>query len=453
MVEGPGCKVKGELMKKRIKGKKIVNVIAEKKGATGDNSNVFLQLIGLIVSDIRTVGKELFIFLAQSPLCIRIHFLMDGSVRYGDGKDRRTQGSEPCLTIFFDSEKLAVYKSSIDLRSTEDSSEHCDELADLDINSPVFNFKRAQQKIEEQKSELICDVIMDQMVLPGVGNIIKNEGLFKSGINPNTQVKDLSPSLLACLIHRLRDFSAVFYMCRKTNKPLKHHLCIYEKTKCPQCNQLITVCKPGNLKRLTFFCSKCQVNSNLGSNLNLPKKNSLLGFLQLSNVSTSKNTWDCPRCTFINESPSVPCTMCSYLMPDYRGGRKRKSTDEEPIDENLPKKEKKEMNEDLKAAGSDKKMGNVNKQAPLCSGHSKICSLKSVKRTGENKGRLFYSCSLGGNKHCNFFQWADLHHPLCKHGKRTVVRRVLKQNENNGREFYCCPDPKTSQCDFFQWVL
>lgn len=51
-----------------------------------------------------------------------------------------------------------------------------------------------------------------------------------------------------------------------------------------------------------------------------------------------------------------------------------------------------------------------------------------------------------------FFQWGDAHHPLCGHGKITVIREVLKQNANNGREFYCCPFPKTKQCDFFQWV-
>ena len=28
---------------------------------------------------------------------------------------------------------------------------------------------------------IICDVIMDQTILPGVGNIIKNEALFDAG--------------------------------------------------------------------------------------------------------------------------------------------------------------------------------------------------------------------------------------------------------------------------------
>ncbi|XP_026281191.1 endonuclease 8-like 3 [Frankliniella occidentalis] len=502
MVEGPGCKVKGELMKKRIKGKTIVNTVAEKKGVAKDISTRFVQLHGLQVSDIRTLGKELFIFMAQSPFCIRIHFLMDGSVRYGDSKDKNAQTSEPCLTIFFNDTKLFVFKSSIDVRLADESSQHCDELADLDINASSFNFKRAQKEIEKQQSELICDVIMDQMVLPGVGNIIKNEGLFKSGINPISQVKDLSSSLIGCLIHRLRDFSAVFYTCRKTNKPLKPHMCIYEKTKCPQCDSQVTVCKPGNLKRLTFFCSKCQVNSSL----NLPKKNSLLGFLQLSDVSTVQKTWECPRCTylndsasptcimclcqkpynsdrehnfsseelqpqtlvkrdeelkieksrecphctFLNDSTSATCIICSGQMPDIR---KRKLSNEDSQPQILAKKEKKEIKIQEKAVDvARKRVENGDRKIPLCPGHGKNCSVRSVKRPGENLGRLFYTCSLGGNKQCKYFQWADLHHPLCKHEKRSILRRVLKQNENNGREFYCCPLPKKDQCDLFQWA-
>lgn len=46
---------------------------------------------------------------------------------------------------------------------------------DLDICSPTFDFQRAINTIKEHPSRLISDVILDQLVLPGVGNIIKNE--------------------------------------------------------------------------------------------------------------------------------------------------------------------------------------------------------------------------------------------------------------------------------------
>ena len=49
------------------------------------------------------------------------------------------------------------------------------ELNDVDICSPIFNFKRAVAIVTEQQDRQVCDVLLDQLILPGVGNIIKNE--------------------------------------------------------------------------------------------------------------------------------------------------------------------------------------------------------------------------------------------------------------------------------------
>lgn len=40
-----------------------------------------------------------------------------------------------------------------------------------------------------ENSRSVCDVLLDQSVLPGVGNIIKNEALFLSALNPAVKVR------------------------------------------------------------------------------------------------------------------------------------------------------------------------------------------------------------------------------------------------------------------------
>lgn len=37
---------------------------------------------------------------------------------------------------------------------------------------------------------MLCDVLLDQAVMPGVGNIIKNEALFDSGLQPAVKVRE-----------------------------------------------------------------------------------------------------------------------------------------------------------------------------------------------------------------------------------------------------------------------
>lgn len=54
---------------------------------------------------------------------------------------------------------------------------------------------------------------------------------------------------------------------------------------------------------------------------------------------------------------------------------------------------------------------NVKKQKgktiPKCSEHQQPCKLLTVKKSGQNKGRPFYACSLPRDQQCNHFEWAD----------------------------------------------
>lgn len=64
-------------------------------------------------------------------------------------------------------------------------------MEDLDVCSPKFSFLRAESEIKQQKGRMLCDVLLDQAVLPGVGNIIKNEALFDSGLHPAVKVGEI----------------------------------------------------------------------------------------------------------------------------------------------------------------------------------------------------------------------------------------------------------------------
>lgn len=61
-------------------------------------------------------------------------------------------------------------------------------MKELDVCSPEFSFLRAENEVKKQKGRMLGDVLMDQNVLPGVGNIIKNEALFDSGLHPAVKV-------------------------------------------------------------------------------------------------------------------------------------------------------------------------------------------------------------------------------------------------------------------------
>uniref|UniRef100_A0A8C3JY09 Formamidopyrimidine-DNA glycosylase H2TH DNA-binding domain-containing protein n=1 Tax=Calidris pygmaea TaxID=425635 RepID=A0A8C3JY09_9CHAR len=73
-------------------------------------------------------------------------------------------------------------------RGSAESERKVRMMESLDVCSPKFSFSRAEGEIKQQQSRMLCDVLLDQAVLPGVGNIIKNEALFDSGLHPAVKV-------------------------------------------------------------------------------------------------------------------------------------------------------------------------------------------------------------------------------------------------------------------------
>ena len=82
MVEGPGCTLNGEKMR-RLRGKKLVKLVV---GDSNVNANVIGKLNNLeqkALTGAESLGKELFVYFDGACLCLRLHFGMNGSVYVG----------------------------------------------------------------------------------------------------------------------------------------------------------------------------------------------------------------------------------------------------------------------------------------------------------------------------------------------------------------------------------
>jgi len=522
MVEGPGCKLKGEKLKSTVVGQKVKNVggnvIENRPKKDQDKPTPYHALVGRSVIDVRTLGKELFLFLDSGP-CLRVHFLMAGYIRFNnkqtdpDEGARKTQPESPRLELQMTRDEVSFYLCSVELRDAQDTRARWDRMITLDVCWSRFDAKRSADTIMEVRNEerLVADVIMDQEVMPGVGNIIKNEGCFDAGVNPLTKIKDLSREHVVTLVKMLRDFSTIFYNCRKTGKPLHKFYKMYRFSKCKQCDSRVTKCKPGEYQRGTYFCPRCQDN-RLRSG---PTKGSLLGWAKSGGQTGSE--WTCSQCTLLNKPGCLRCSVCGgekeprcesnfksnivtqLAVPQMSGKRKSTVNFEESEDAKRFKQEPEVTEKITKSVGKFKftSFRNVNQSeikrdensqtiqntkvlkqksnpicesqnilsinndnnvikdeppAELCKGHKRPCVKKTVSKEGPNKLRLFWTCALPKAKSCNYFSWADLHHPKCRHGDISLLREVYKMNQNNGREFFICPRPKgRDQCDFFQW--
>jgi endonuclease-8 len=90
-----------------------------------------------------------------------------------------------------------------------------------------------------------------------VGNIIKNEVLFRTKIHPLSKVGELPPAKLKELTGETVNYAFDFLEWKKAFV-LKKHWLAYNKKVCPRDHTPIHKEPLGKGKRQTFYCPKCQ---------------------------------------------------------------------------------------------------------------------------------------------------------------------------------------------------
>jgi endonuclease-8 len=239
-MEGPSLKAIAEELS-FLEGKRIAEV-------TGNTKAGKEKLKGKKITRIYTVGKRLVIE-ADSVAAV-IHFLMFGSYRLNERREGRT----PRLSLSVAANELNFYNCSVKILPTQ-------ELAALDEKTDILDPKFARGKAIEEvhgHAGIIADLLLDQTIFAGVGNIIKNEALYAAGVHPASTSKNIPREKAKRLIERTIDFSSEFLEVRRVGKQLKPILQVYRKRTCHRCKARIETKKMGERNRITFFCPNCQ---------------------------------------------------------------------------------------------------------------------------------------------------------------------------------------------------
>jgi endonuclease-8 len=116
---------------------------------------------------------------------------------------------------------------------------------------------KAILKLKAQPTMLICDALLDQDIFAGVGNIIKNEVLFRTHLHPLNSVADLPDEVLEELTLEVVNYSFDFLKWKK-EFTLKKHWLVHTKRICPRDNVALVKAYLGKTQRRTFYCEVCQ---------------------------------------------------------------------------------------------------------------------------------------------------------------------------------------------------
>jgi endonuclease-8 len=215
--------------------------------AEGNAKIDMTRLPGKRVESLRSFGKQTLIELPD--VAIRIHLLMFGSYRINERKE-----AAPRLSLGFDNGELNFYTCSVRLLDGD-----LDELYDWrgDVMSDAWDPALARRKLRAMPDTLVCDALLDQNVFAGVGNIIKNEVLYRIRVHPLSTVGALPPRKLGELVKQAREYSFEFLAWKKAYVLRKHWL-VHNRKCCPRHDIPLTRAYLGKTNRRSFFCERCQ---------------------------------------------------------------------------------------------------------------------------------------------------------------------------------------------------
>lgn len=171
MPEGPSILLVREAVKK-FEGKKILQV-------SGNTTTIDKELLlNKKVIAFKSWGKHLLI--CFSKFSIRIHLMLFGSYSVDEKKEKLVR-----LGLKFTKGELFLYTCSVRL-----IEEDLDTLYDwsADVMNDAWDEKAAKKKLKNIPEMMICDALLEQDIFAGVGNIIKNEILYRVKVHPESLV-------------------------------------------------------------------------------------------------------------------------------------------------------------------------------------------------------------------------------------------------------------------------
>lgn len=241
MPEGPSLVILREEVQ-LFKGKKIELV-------SGNSKQDIQRLQGQKIVDIKTWGKHFLIVFKN--FTVRIHFMLFGSYSINKKKEDRS----PRLSLEFKKGEMNFYACSVKF-----IEEPLDETYDwkADVLSDEWDPKAARKKVKAIPEALVTDLLLDQNIFAGVGNIIKNEVLYRIKVHPESKAGALPPRKLTEMINEARNYSFDFLKWKREYVLRKHWL-VHKKGICARDGAKILKEYLGKTNRRTFFCPVCQV--------------------------------------------------------------------------------------------------------------------------------------------------------------------------------------------------
>ena len=231
-------------------------------------------IAGKSVARVTAHGKHLVIELDDGAYA-RVHLGMYGRWRFYDratgeaalgklspGRASLALVTDDAVYIFVGARTIEIAQRRAPMRGQAVASLGPDVLAD------DFDSRQAASRAAVHSSRTIADVLLDQRVASGIGNVYKSEALFLRGIDPRTPAGQLTEAQLVALYTTSRELMLenLGGWPRTTrerlagDRPSDDRYFVYGRSNkpCRRCGSAIECYALGDPARWTWSCPQCQ---------------------------------------------------------------------------------------------------------------------------------------------------------------------------------------------------
>ena len=234
-------------------------------------------LAGQTVECVEARGKWLLIYFSGGGI-LASHLLMNGRwhiYRHGE----RWQVARIHMRIVVENEEYQAVGFRVPVAEMHTARSLARNAriprAENDLLNVEFDAVSALERLQARPDEAVADVLLDQGVLAGVGNVFKSEICFVNGLNPfrkaGTLTREEAAAAIACAQRLLRanvleDSGDTIVTYRGQQRRTTHasdpgeSLWVYGRAgePCRRCGEQIRRRIQGGDARVTFWCPSCQ---------------------------------------------------------------------------------------------------------------------------------------------------------------------------------------------------
>jgi len=221
------------------------------------------KLVGRQVVDVEAKGKHLLIRF-DSGVVLHTHMRMTGSWHVYRAADAWQKPAHQARFVLEAGDRLAVCFNAPVVELLADRGEQVHpaltRLGPDVLVEPVDLDEVRRRAATRPPRTLIGELLLDQQVVSGIGNIWRCETLFHNKVDPWLPLEDTPPETLDALV------STAARLMRPGITPggtrTRAHVYGRANRPCPRCRTLIKTAKLGEQARDVYWCPKCQARVN-----------------------------------------------------------------------------------------------------------------------------------------------------------------------------------------------